>query len=333
MKDPSRGFLSSASVPLGVNSATGSGQTAEATTPSLRSGQVPRVDEPTTVGALLGELAMLLDAAGIVDPGREARDIIAALRDAPRFGTTVNGHTVMSAAEREVARAAATRRARGAPFAYAVRSAAFRRLMLAVDERVLIPRPETELLVEIVLELMKSRPGGVAIDIGTGSGAIALALASEGAFDRVLAGDISADALDVARANALRLKPADQARLEFRCGSVLAPFCGERAVLVVSNPPYIADGEVSSLPAGVRDWEPAVALFGGPDGMTTIRRIIRDARDVLESGGWLALEVDSRRASWVVEALSVYDCYVDISVRFDLAGRERFVLARLREMT
>lgn len=299
--------------------------------PSPNPGQTDRVDQPTTVAALLGELALLLDTAGIPDPGREARDIIAALRDAPRFWTTVNGHTVMSGEEREVARAAAARRARGAPFAYAVGSAVFRRLTLAVDERVLIPRPETELLVEIVLDLMNGRPGGVAIDIGTGSGAIALALASEGAFDRVLGGDISVDALDVARANALRLKPAEQARLEFRCGSLLAPFSGERAALVVSNPPYIADGEVRLLPAGIRDWEPAVALFGGPDGMTTIRRIIRDARDVLEPGGWLAMEVDSRRASWAVEALSVYDCYGEISVRFDLAGRERFVLARLRE--
>ena len=129
------------------------------------------------------------------------------------------------------------------------------------------------------------------------------------------------------------MKPADQSKLEFRCGSVLAPFFGERAAVVVSNPPYIADAEAIALPASVREWEPAVALFGGPDGMTTIRRIVREAREVLEPGGWLALEVDSRRASWVVEALSVYDCYVDISVRLDLAGRERFVLARLRETT
>src|SRR5258708_35397754 len=114
----------------------------------LRSGHA---GESTTVAALLGELAMLLDAARIPDPGREARDIIAALRDAPRFWTTVNGHTAVSADEREVARVAATRRARGAPFAYAVRSPAFRRLTLTVDERGVIPRPETRLFVKIVL--------------------------------------------------------------------------------------------------------------------------------------------------------------------------------------
>jgi release factor glutamine methyltransferase len=295
----------------------------------------PSAEEPasqaTTVGALVGELAQLLDGSGIPDPGREARDIIAALRDAPRFWTTVNAHAPMTAAERTAAREAAARRTRGAPFAYAVGTAAFRRLTLAVDERVLIPRPETELLVDLVLDLGKGRQGGTAIDIGTGSGAIALALAAEGSFDRVLGGDVSSDAIDVARAHAERLKPADRARLEFRCGSLFAPFEGERARIVVSNPPYIADSEAELLPAGVRGWEPAVALYGGPDGMSVIRRIIRDARTVLEPGGWLVLEVDSRRASWVVEALSVYDSYCEISVRFDLAGRERFVLARLRE--
>jgi release factor glutamine methyltransferase len=287
--------------------------------------------EGTTVAALVGELAAILGAAQVADAGREARDMIAALRDAPRFWTTVNNHTTLSADERGAAIEAARRRAAGAPFAYAVRSAAFRRLTLGVDERVLIPRPETEFLVDIVLDLMKGTSGGVAIDVGTGSGAIALALAAEGAFERVLGGDISADAIEVARANAVRVAAVTRARVEFRCGSFLAPFRDEQATLVVSNPPYLAQSDADELPVGVRDWEPAVALFGGPDGMSAIRRLVRDAGPVLVAGGWLAMEVDSRRASWVVEALSVYDCYVDISVRLDLTGRERFVLARKRE--
>jgi release factor glutamine methyltransferase len=285
------------------------------------------VPAETSVGALVGELATMLDSAGISDPGREARDIIAALHEAPRFWTVVNGHTILSAVEREAARSAVVKRIRGAPFAYAVGSAAFRRLTLQVDERVLIPRPETELLVEIALDLVRN---GTAIDVGTGSGAIALALASEGEFDRVLAGDISADAIEVARGNAARLPAGTRSRLEFRCGSLLAPFRRERPSLIVSNPPYIAASEADQLPVSVRAWEPAVALFGGPDGMSTIRQLIREARDVLSPGGWLALEVDARRASWVVEALSVYDSWGDIGVRLDLAGRERYVLARLK---
>jgi release factor glutamine methyltransferase len=287
--------------------------------------------EPTTVGALVGELAMLLATAKVPDAPRESREIIAALRDAPRFWSSVNAHVVVSAEERRIARAAAARRAAGAPFAYAVGTAAFRRLTLAVDERVLIPRPETELIVDLALSLADGFPGGTAIDIGTGSGAIALSLASEGHFERVIASDVSSDAIAVASANASRLPEAARAKLEFRVGSLFSPFAGERVRLVVSNPPYIAGFEAAELPRSVRSWEPAVALFGGADGMSVIRRIIRDARSKLETDGWLVLEVDARRASWVAEAFSMYDSYADIGVRLDLAGRERFVFARLRE--
>src|SRR6185437_10594353 len=147
-------------------------------------------------------------------------------------------------------RAAALR----APFAYAVRRASFRHLTLDVDERVLIPRPETEGLVEQVLQLSGGM-GGTAVDIGTGSGAIALSLASEGIFDRVVATDVSLDALAVARLNASRLAGALRAPVEFRHGSLLAPITDLRAAVIVSNPPYIAYHEAAELPAGVRDWE------------------------------------------------------------------------------
>jgi release factor glutamine methyltransferase len=287
--------------------------------------------EPTTVGALIGELAAILSSGNVPHPGREARDIIAAMKDVPRFWPTVNKHVVMDGEQRRFARMAAAKRVAGAPFQYAVGSAAFRKLTLAVDERVLIPRPETELIVDLVLGLADAWPGGTAIDIGTGSGAIALALASEGTFTRVLAGDVSSDAIAVARANAERLKENDRAKLDFRVGSLCAPFEGEKARIVVSNPPYIAGFEAADLPVNVRSWEPAVALFGGPDGMGVIRRLVRDALEVLEPEGWLVMEVDARRASWVVETLSMYDSYADIGVRLDLAGRERFVVARLRD--
>jgi release factor glutamine methyltransferase len=293
--------------------------------------KAPSPNEPTTVGALIGELAGILNVGGVPDAGREAREINASMKDAPRFWPTVNAHVELTAAERQFARDAATRRAAGAPFAYAVGSAAFRKLTLSVDDRVLIPRPETELIVDLVLQLTDAWPGGTAIDIGTGSGAIAIALASESTLDRVLAGDISSDAIAVARTNAGRVDDAARAKLDFRVGSLFAPFAGEQARVVVSNPPYIAAFEAGELPRSVRSWEPAVALFGGPDGMAVIRRLVRDAREVLEPEGWLVMEVDSRRASEVVEVISLYDSYADIGVRLDLAGRERFVVARLRE--
>lgn len=288
-------------------------------------------NDATTVGALLNEMAATLAAAGLPDAGREARDMIAALKDTPRFWPTVNAHVEVSPEERQAARTAAAKRAAGAPFAYAVGSAAFRKLTLAVDDRVLIPRPETELIVDLILQLTDAWPGGTAIDVGTGSGAIALALATECTFDRVLAGDISTDALDVARANAARIPDAARAKLEFRSGSFLRPFEGERARIVVSNPPYLAGLDAAALPESVRSWEPAVALHGGPDGMAAYRSLAENARGVLEPDGWLVMEVDSRRASWVVETLSLYDSYAEIGVRLDLAGRERFVIARMGE--
>jgi len=218
------------------------------------------------------------------------------------------------------------------PEQYAVAQAAFRFLTLHVDPRVLIPRPETEGLVDRVLEAMRgaSAEGGTAIDVGTGSGAIALALASEGAFDRVIGVDVSADALDVAHANRAAIAPEAARRVEFRLGSYLAPVRDVRARVIVSNPPYIAYSEAAALPASVRDWEPPIALFSGEDGLAATAAIVRDAGSVLMPAGLLALEVDERRARRVVDILAADGRYTDAEVRCDLAGRERYVLARRR---
>ena len=153
---------------------------------------------------------------------RRAHDLVSALLDVPRFWPALHGGDPVD--RRTVARAAVgvERLARGAPFAYAVGRAAFRHLTLDVDERVLIPRPETELIVDEVLQRV-TRSGGIAIDIGTGSGAIALALASEGAFSRVVATDISLDALAVAQRNASLSASVLRCSVEFRHGSLLAP--------------------------------------------------------------------------------------------------------------
>jgi release factor glutamine methyltransferase len=285
--------------------------------------------QPTSVGSLVAALSGRLGQARVDDPEREARDIVAALLEVPRFWASVHAQDAVPEGLTERAWRAVSRRARGAPFAYAVGCAAFRTITLEVDERVLIPRPETELLVEIALE--ETRSGGVVIDVGTGSGAVALALAAEGLFDRVVATDVSTDALEVARANAARLAPVLRCPVEFRAGTDLEPASDVSAAAIVSNPPYIAFDEAVSLPGSVRDWEPAVALFAAHDGMAVIRRIVRSAADVLEPAGLLALEVDARRASLAVEAMAADGRYRDISVRLDLAGRERFVVAHRME--
>jgi release factor glutamine methyltransferase len=280
-----------------------------------------------SVARLVDLVAERFRAASFSEPVLEARDLVAALYDAPRFWPIANAAMPVSAEKFDRALEAARRRLLGAPFAYAVGRAAFRSLTLDVDERVLIPRPETERLVDLVLERITD---GVAIDVGTGSGAIAVALATEGRFSRVYGTDISRDALAVAQANVDAASGSLRAPVELRHGSLLAPLADERARVIVSNPPYIALGEAAELPASVRDWEPAVALYSGSDGMTVTARLVRQATDVLESGGLLALEVDTRRASLAAELVSREQRFHAIRVELDLTGRERFVLATKR---
>jgi release factor glutamine methyltransferase len=281
-----------------------------------------------TVGALVRELTAILAAASIADAKREAGDIVAAVRDVPRFWARLHEDETASAELAEHCRRAAQHRSSGAPFAYAVGRSAFRNLTLHVDERVLIPRQETELLVD---EVLAREPTGLAIDIGTGSGAIALALAREGTVARVIATDVSLDALAVARTNVARCAGVLRTPVELRHGSLLGPVPERGLRAVVSNPPYISLDEAAGLPAGVRDWEPSVALFSGQAGMATIAGLIRDAAHALAPGGMLAVEVDARRASLAAELAASHGGYESIQVELDLTGRERFVVARRRE--
>lgn len=231
--------------------------------------------------------------------------------------------------EAEAIERALHRRLRGEPLAYVLGEAPFRELLLHVDARVLIPRPETEVVVGEALRVVADRPGGTAVDIGTGSGAIALALATEGRFERVIATDVSADALAVARANDAVVREAmpTAAPVEFRAGADLAPLAGVSARVIVSNPPYIAYEEAAALPPSVRDWEPTLALFAAQGGLARYDVLVRDARGVLEPGGWLVCELDANRAAPVV-AMATAAGYEQVEVRQDLAGRDRVLLAR-----
>jgi release factor glutamine methyltransferase len=276
-----------------------------------------------TVAALLVELTPRLSAFD--NPVRGARDIVAALLDVPRHWPMVNEEAEIDRETWTRAVAAADKIAAGAPLAYAVGKANFRQLTLAVDERVLIPRPETEVLVDLVLARVK--PGGIAVDVGTGSGAIALALATEGKFSRVIATDISNDALEVARANVEKLGLSN---VDLLAGDLLQPTgvsISLQARAIVSNLPYIAYEEIGQLPASVRDWEPMIALLSGNNGLDATARLVPQTAEQLEPGGLLALEVDARRAGLVAEKVSSDTRFRDVSVHLDLAGRERFVLA------
>jgi release factor glutamine methyltransferase len=282
------------------------------------------VDVPLTVGQIVDAIAARLADAGIAHASAEARDLVAAVFEANRFWPRVHAEAVVS---REIANRAfdvAAQRMSGMPFAYAVGRAAFRHLTLQVSERVLIPRQETEVLIDLVLERRRT---GTCADVGTGSGAIALALSAEGNFERIVATDIDAGALLLARRNAEVLGRQLRTPVVFRTGDLLAPLAGESFDMLVSNPPYIAFEEAAELPESVRNWEPGHALYSGGHGLDATRRIIGDAPGILSTGGLLALEVDSRRATQVADLAASSGHFRDIGVFQDLAGRDRFVLA------
>ena len=220
------------------------------------------------------------------------------------------------------------RRARREPLQYIAGHAAFRELRLKVDGRVLIPRPETELLVGEVLSWAGGRTGLTALDIGTGSGAIALSLATEGPFRRVLATDLSADALALAQENHGLAAP--DAPVEFRLGPLFAPAADEQFDVIVSNPPYVGEDERGDLEPEVRDWEPSVALFGGAGGLEVIVDLVRAAPAHLCAGGLLALEIGAAQAARVMALVGATACFSEPRVVRDLAGRDRIVLAELK---
>ena len=215
-------------------------------------------------------------------------------------------------------------RAAGTPGAYLTGSRGFWTLELAVTPATLIPRPETELLVELALARLPADTPAQIADLGTGSGAIALAIARERPRARVIATDASAEALDVARGNALRNRIGN---VEFRAGDWLAPLAGERFDLIASNPPYIAEGD-PHLDAGDLRFEPASALSSGADGLDAIRHIVRDAPAHLAPGGWLLLEHGWEQGAAVRELLEAAG-FVEVTTEWDLEGRDRVSLGRI----
>lgn len=221
-------------------------------------------------------------------------------------------------------RALVQRRLAGEPVAYILGRKEFWSIDFEVDARVLVPRPDTETLVELGLEILSKlgadRPYRVA-DIGTGSGAIAIALKKERPAADVFAVDASPDALAVAQANAARLNQA----VTFVQGDLVAPLDG-RFDLVVSNPPYIPSQEIDTLPAEVRN-EPRMALDGGADGLDLVRRLVDGAGRVLADDGWLAMEIGAGQAETAMEILRQAG-YREVGSRRDLAGIERVVFGQ-----
>jgi release factor glutamine methyltransferase len=218
-------------------------------------------------------------------------------------------------------------RARGVPAQYIVGHQEFWGLDFIVNPSVLIPRPETEHLIETVVELAKSHPPSATpfkmIDVGTGSGAIALALAKEFPSAEIHATDISTDALEVARANAARLRFD---AVQFHQSDVLADIARDATFdFVVSNPPYVALTEENKVQDVVKKFEPRVAVFAGTHGLDIIRRLIPQSREALRPGGWLLMEIGYSMSEAVMQLLADWS---DVHAVPDLQGIPRVIVAR-----
>jgi release factor glutamine methyltransferase len=261
----------------------------------------------TSVRDALDSAVIALEAAGCDTPRLDAEVLLAHVLGVDRAALISSPSRPLDPHEARAFMDLAARRRGLEPVAYILGEKGFRRIVLRVDPRVLVPRPETEFVVEAALSL----PAGVrVVDVGTGSGAIALALKEERPDLSVVGTDVSADALDVARGNAERLG----LDVEFVEGDLLA---GAEADAVVSNPPYVAAGE--RLPADVLH-EPRGALFGGDDGLDVIRRLVVAARDV----PFVALEVGAGQAPAVAALMEGRR----VKTIRDLAGHERVVVGR-----
>jgi len=269
----------------------------------------------TSIRDALDSATIALTAARCASPRLDAELLLAAATGLGRAEIVANGSRELEPDEARRFADLARRRREHEPVAYILGEKGFRSLELKVDARVLVPRPETEHVVEAALARLAA--GARVVDVGTGSGAIALALKAERPDLSVVATDVSEDALAVARANALLLG----LEVEFAHGDLLAPVSGPFDA-VVSNPPYVADGD--PLPPDVAQHEPAVALFAGPDGLDAYRRLLPAAAAL--GAALVVVEVGATQAA-AVRALAQAAGYADGEVTRDLGGHERVVSA------
>jgi release factor glutamine methyltransferase len=266
----------------------------------------------TSVRDALDSALIALTAAGVPSPRLDAEVLLAAAMGVDRAVLISSPDRGLAPAQARVFQDFARRRTAREPVAYILGHKGFRRLELEVDSRVLIPRPETEHVVEAALELPE---GARVVDVGTGSGAIALALKDERPDLRVVATEISDDALAVARANAARLG----LEIEFVLGDLLEPVAGEIDA-VVSNPPYVREGE--RLGPEITRYEPDVALYGGYEGLDVYRRLA----PAVARASFVAFEIPGWLGEAVAELLEPYG--FTTSVAKDLAGIDRVVVGR-----
>ena len=280
--------------------------------------------ESWTVARLLEWTTGRFKERGIDSPRLEAEILLACALGIRRIDLYVRHDQIVDDAGRARFRDMVRRRQEGCPTAHIVGKKEFYSLDFAVSPATLIPRPDTELLVDEALRQAKPLTDPLIADIGTGTGCVAVALAHRLPKARIVAVDISPEALETARGNATSLGVAD--RVDFRLGDLLAPLAGLRPDLIVSNPPYIPTNDIAGLDPGVRDHEPALALDGGPDGLRVIERLAEQALSLLAPGGRLLVEIGAGQEEGARGVLTRAGFTVE-SVRKDGGGHPRVVRA------
>lgn len=283
--------------------------------------------EQWTVARVLAWATDDFRTRGFESPRLEAELLLAHSLECDRIRLVVDASRPLSPDELTAVRQLIQRRRRHEPMAYILQYREFWGRNFSVSPAVLIPRPDTEVLVETALELTQSQHlYGTALDVCTGSGCVAITFALERPTWRIWATDISGAALDVARRNAARLGASE---LVFRQGDLFGALdvATERFSLITANPPYITTGELPTLQPDVRDYEPTLALVSGEDGLNLVRRLIDEAPGHLEPEGWLALELGAGQAPAVKDLFAARG-YTRIQSKRDLGKHERVVYAQ-----
>jgi release factor glutamine methyltransferase len=284
-------------------------------------------DEPWTIGGLLDWTARFLAQKGCEFPRLDTEVLLAHALGCRRIDLYTRYEEPARDEARQRFRELLRRRLEGCPVAYLVGRKEFFALEFEVGPAVLIPRPESEFVVMECLRLAEGMPAPRVLDIGTGSGNLAVAVAHRLTGARVTAVDQSADALAVAARNAARHAVAE--RIAFLQGDLFGPLpSGERFDFILSNPPYIAREDIAGLPSGVRDYEPHLALDGGQGGYAVLDRLLARAREFLEPGGHLILEIGAPQEAAVRERIADRGGYQLGPTVHDYSGHARVVYAR-----
>jgi release factor glutamine methyltransferase len=290
------------------------------------------MSESWTIGRLLTWTTDYLKQHGSDTPRLDAEVLLAAARGCQRIQLYTAFDELADDKTRQTFRDWVRRRAQGTPVAYLVGYREFYSMRFRVTPDVLIPRPETELLVVRLLDLVKQRPAGVPpatiADVGTGSGIIAICAAKHIPGARVTAIDISPAALAVAKSNATDHGVAD--RIDWITGDLLAAAPDRQFDFIVSNPPYVSEAEFAELPTTVREFEPRQALLAGPRGTEVIERLVPQAAARLAAGGWLLIEISPMIEAGALKILAAQAALDPAATIKDLSGLPRIVHARKR---